>query len=373
MKDHGHSPRPQATGGPAHAHSGPGHHHHGGFAGGHDHSHDLRAASRKSLVIALALILSYMVAEVVGGILSGSLALLADAGHMLADAAAIGIALGATYLSGKAHTPRQTYGYHRLEILAALLNVLAVWLVAFGVIREAIHRFSEPPAVDGLAVLAVGVVGLVVNLAAAWILRRPARYSVNVEGAFAHVIADLLGSVGVVVSGILVWAFGWALADPVLSMVIGGLILASTWRLLAKVIHVLLEGVPDHVDIHEVGRRMEALEGVSLVHDLHVWTLSPGNDALTAHVVVDDHHANAFDPLLRRLQEIASHEFGIRHITIQMERSPDRCTENHHFSRARAAPGGRPGSEQGNPTGGRARSEKGGDPFIRRTASAARG
>ncbi len=306
------------------------HHHHSGHQCGR--APELRAASRKSLITTLILILAYMFAEIVGGILSGSLALLADAGHMLADAGAIGLALAAMHFSVKSYTAKRTYGYYRLETLAALLNVLALWAIAAGVIREAISRFSDPPPVEGLTVLSVGAAGLVVNLAAAWILHRPARHSINVQGAFVHVIADMLGSVGVVISGFLVWAFGWTLADPVLSVLIGGLILASTWRLFTRIINILLEGVPDHVNVHELGKRMEALDGVARVHDIHVWTISPGNDALTAHVVVDTEVEQPFDSLLQRLRQIASHEFDIHHITIQVEHSHDGCTENHSFS-----------------------------------------
>ena len=317
---------------PQHDHHSHDHHGHGhGILGGHDHSDALRSASKRSLAAALVLITTYMVAEVVGGILSGSLALLADAGHMLTDAAAIALALAAMYLAGKPYTARRTYGYHRLEILAALANALALWLVAAGVVWEAVQRLSEPPDVQAPIVVAVGAVGLVVNIAAAWILHGAAKHSLNVAGAFAHVMADLAASVGVLISGGLVWVFGWRIADPIVSIFIGAIILASTWRLLARVVHVLLEGVPEHVDIRELCTRMEALEGVTLVHDIHVWTISPGNDALSAHVLVDPDYPEPLDPLLRRLRRIASEEFGIHHITIQIEGSAEDCTEHHHF------------------------------------------
>lgn len=314
-----------------HHDDGHGHRHSHGVLGGHDHSDALRSASRRSLAGALVLISAYMVAEVVGGILSGSLALLADAGHMLTDAAAIALALAAMYLAGKAYTSRRTYGYYRLEILAALANALALWLIAAGVVWEAVQRLSEPPEVHAPIVLAVGAAGLVVNVAAAWMLHGAAKHSLNVAGAFAHVMADLVASVGVLISGGLIWAFGWRIADPIVSIFIGAIILASTWRLLARVVHVLLEGVPEHVDIRELCTRMEALEAVTLVHDIHVWTISPGNDALSAHVLVDPDYPEPLDPLLRRLRKIASEEFGIHHITIQIERSAEDCTEHHHF------------------------------------------
>ncbi len=321
----------------ADAHEDPNHAHgqHGG--GGHDHSRALRGKSKRSLIAALVLIAGYMVAEVAGGILSGSLALLADAGHMLTDAASIGLALLAMHFADRPPSARRTFGYHRLEILAALLNALTLWVIAAWVVVEASHRFRDLPDVDGGLMLSVGAVGLVVNVLAAWILHRSAGHSVNVEGAFRHVMADLLGSVGVVVSGVLVWALGWTLADPILSVIIGILILLSTWRLLAKVVHVLLEGAPDHIDVSRLCRELEGVEGVVQVHDMHVWTISEGYDALAAHVVVDpDYPGSRLEPVLRRLRAIASRDFGIQHVTIQVEQSLDHCTEHHHADRLHA-------------------------------------
>ena len=319
-----------AADGPEHAHG-----RHG--AGGHDHSRVLRGKSKRSLVTALVLIAGYMLAEVAGGILSGSLALLADAGHMLTDAASIGLALLAMHFAERPPSARRTFGYRRIEILAALLNALTLWLIAAWVIVEAWHRFRDVPDVDGGLMLSIGAVGLGVNVLAAWILRRSAEDSVNVEGAFRHVMADLLGSVGVVVSGVLVWAFGWTLADPILSVVIGVLILLSTWRLLAKVVHVLLEGAPDHVDVPLLCRELQAVEGVVEVHDMHVWTISEGYDALAAHVVADpDYPGSGLEPVLRRLRAVASRDFGIQHVTIQVEQSLDDCNEHHHAARLHA-------------------------------------
>lgn len=321
------SHHPHAAGspaGPEHAHA-----HHG--AGGHDHARELRGKSKRSLVTTLVLITGYMVAEVVGGILSGSLALLADAGHMLTDAASIGLALLAMHVAERPPSARRTFGYRRIEILAALLNALTLWLIAAWVVVEAWHRFRDVPDVDGGLMLSIGAVGLVVNVVAAWVLHRSAEDSVNVEGAFRHVMADLLGSVGVVVSGGLVWALGWTLADPILSVVIGVLILLSTWRLLAKVVHVLLEGVPDHVDVSRLCRELKGVEGVVAVPDIHVWTIAEGYDALSAHVLVDpDYPSSRLEPVLRRLRAIASRDFGIHHVTIQVEQSPDLCSEHHH-------------------------------------------
>ncbi len=334
--DHGHEHHAHEHHEHDHHDHGHHHHHHHGF-GGHDHSAELRNASKQSLIGALVLITGYMFAEVIGGILSGSLALIADAGHMLTDAASIALALVAMQFAMRAESAERTFGFHRLEILAALVNALTLWLIAAWVVVEAFHRIQEVPEVQGLLMLSVGTVGLIVNILAAWILHRSAGHSLNVEGAFQHVIADLLGSVGVVISGTLVWAFGWTLADPIVSVVIAVLILLSTWRLLAKVVHVLLEGVPEHVDVYRLCSSMEDVEGVVLIHDIHVWTIAQGYDALNAHVLVDrELPASELDPLLRRLRKIASRDFGIHHITIQMEQSLEGCTEHHHVDHLHA-------------------------------------
>lgn len=314
------------------------HHHHHGLGG---HHHDLRDASKKSLIWSLILIGSFMFVEVIGGILSGSLALIADAGHMLTDAASIGFALVALHFSTLPASAERTFGYHRLEILAALLNALTLWLISAWVILEAYHRFRSVPDVDGTIMFYVGVVGLLVNLIAAWILHKQSGHSLNVEGAFQHVMADLLGSVAVVISAILVWAFGWTLADPILSVVIGVLILMSTWRLLGKVIHVLLQGVPEHIDVYKLCSDMEHVEGVVLIHDIHVWNLAPNYDVLTAHIIYDP----AFDveqvnATQEQLRDIATKEYGVQHVTLQLESSPEGCVEEtHHVDHLHARAG----------------------------------
>lgn len=300
-------------------------------AAGHGHGHGLRHRSRRRLLAALALIAGFMVVEVVGGVLSGSLAVLADAGHMFADSAAIGLALVAMHFSRRAASVRRTFGYQRLEILAALLNSLALLAIAGWVLVEAFGRIQTAPEVRGGLTLLVGVAGLLVNFAAAWILRDPARDSLNVEGAFRHVLADLFGSVGVVVSGALIWAFDWRLADPLVGIVIAVLIVVSTLRLLTRVIHVLLEGAPDHIDVYEVCSELENEEGVMLIHDVHVWTITQGYDLLTAHILTDPTWPmEQRDVLLRRLRRICSEKFGIRHVTLQLEASAEGCAENDH-------------------------------------------
>ncbi|HCP23820.1 MAG: cation transporter [SAR202 cluster bacterium] len=295
------------------------------------HNHDHRSASRRSLSISLALILGYMVAEVIGGLVSGSLALLADAGHMLTDAAAIGLALLAIWLANRPASIERTFGFHRTEILAALLNALSLWLIAAWIFFEASRRFDEVPDVDGGLMLAVGAVGLLVNAVAVLVLKRSAGESLNVEGAFLHVMADLLGSVAVVSAGILVIALGWDVADPIFGIVIGVLILASSFRLLWKVLHVLMEGTPAHLDLHLLCHRLEELEGVTGVHDIHAWSITTGYDALSAHVTADAAVMGDPNPVLQRLRDIACTEFGIGHVTFQLEDSMDGCEEDHHI------------------------------------------
>ena len=313
-----------------------------------EHRHRHRSASRRSLGISLALIMGYMVAEVIGGLMSGSLALLADAGHMLTDGAAIGLALLAIWIAGRPASIEQTFGFHRTEVLAAMLNALSLWLIAAWIFFEAARRFGHSPEVDGGLMLVVGAAGLLVNVAAAWVLHRSAGESLNVEGAFQHVIADLLGSVAVVAAAVLVLSFGWDIADPIFGIVIGVLIVASSFRLLWKVVHVLMEGTPAHLDLHQLCQRLEELDGVTGVHDIHAWSITTGYDALSAHVTADAGVMNDPNPVLKRLREIASSEFGIEHVTIQLEDSMDGCAEDHHIEHpavyaTRGSRGGRHG------------------------------
>ncbi len=293
--------------------------------------HEHRSASQRSLGISLALILGYMVAEVIGGLMSNSLALIADAGHMLTDAAAIGLALVAIWIANRPASIDQTFGFQRTEVLAALLNALSLWLIAAWIFFEAARRFGDAPVIDGVLMLIVGGVGLLVNVVTALVLHRSAGESLNVEGAFLHVIADLLGSVAVVVAAILVLSFGWDIADPIFGIVIGVLILASSFRLLWKVVHVLMEGTPAHLDLHQLCQRLEELDGVTGVHDIHAWSITTGYDALSAHVTADDSVMEAPNAVMQRLREIASSEFGIGHVTIQLEGSMDGCEEDHHI------------------------------------------
>lgn len=296
---------------------------------GHGDIH--RDASRRSLSVALVMTFTYLLVELIGGLIANSLALLADAGHLLTDAAAIGLALLAMWIAGRPASIHRTFGFQRTEILAALLNALSLWLIAAWVFFEASRRFGDTPDVQGVVTLAVGAGGLMVNLTVAWVLHRSTRESLNVEGAFLHVLGDLMGSAAVVTSGLLIIALGWDIADPIFGIVIGILILATSARLLWKVVHVLMEGTPAHLDLHRLCQRLEQLEGVTGVHDIHAWSITTGYEALSAHVTAEPAVLANPGPVLRRLREIASAEFGIAHVTIQLEDSLNGCLENHHI------------------------------------------
>jgi cobalt-zinc-cadmium efflux system protein len=269
------------------------------------------------LAAALALIASFMVVEVVAGFAAGSLALLADAGHMLTDTATLGLALGAAWLGARPATPGRTFGFRRAEILAALANGVALVAIAIWIVVEAVQRLRDPLEPKGGWVLAVGMIGLGVNLAAASILHRRGSESLNVQGALRHVFADVLGSVGVIAAGAIVLATGWDRADPLIALAIGGLVLASSWTLLRDSVGILLESTPRDLDAEEIGRAMVAVPDVREVHDLHVWTITSGFPSLSAHVLVSegaDCHAKR-----RELDQVLAERFGLTHTTLQVE------------------------------------------------------
>jgi cobalt-zinc-cadmium efflux system protein len=281
------------------------------------HRHEHRARSRRALGLVLVLTAGYTVAELVAGVLTDSLALLADAGHMLGDVGALGLALGAAWLASRPATPDRSFGFQRAEILAALVNGLALVAIAIWIFVEAIGRLDDPPKILGGWVLAVALLGLAVNLVAAGILARAAEESLNVQAALRHVFADLASSVGVAVAAIVVLTTGWEQADPIAGMAIALLILASTWGILRDSVRILLEATPPGIEAREVGRRMAAAEGVVEVHDLHIWTITSGFPALSAHVLVargDDCHARRLE-----LEQMLAREFGLEHTTLQVE------------------------------------------------------
>lgn len=295
---------------------------------GHGHGGDARQRSRRRLALTLVLLVGYMGAEVVGGLLSGSLALLADAGHMLSDAAALALALFALWIAQRPATPQRTFGYYRMEVLAALVNGAALAAVAVLVLIEAWHRWGAPQPVAGGLMASVAAGGLAVNLAALWILHAGKDEGLNVRGAWLHVVGDTLGSVGAVLGGLAVWAKGWTWADPLVSAVISLLVIYSAWALLRDVVEVLMEGTPRHIDLEQVRSTLAATPGVVGVHDLHVWTISSGMEALSGHVVVPPGHPDRpCEDLLRELRDAVAARFGIEHVTLQIE--PEGFDEAH--------------------------------------------
>jgi cobalt-zinc-cadmium efflux system protein len=256
---------------------------------------------------------------------------------MITDAAAIGMALVAIWLAGRPASIERTFGFYRAEVLAALLNALALWLITALIFVEAFRRLNSGTEAQGGIMLGAGAVGLVVNAVAAWVLHKSAGESINVEGAFLHVIGDLLGSLAVVAAGVLTLLFGWMLVDPLFGIVIGLLILFTSGRLLWKVVHVLMEGTPHNLDLRRLCQRLEQLDGMTSVHDIHAWSITTGYEALSAHVTADPAAMANPDRVLSRLREVASTEFGIAHVTIQLEDSDEGCAEDHHIEHPQPA------------------------------------
>jgi cobalt-zinc-cadmium efflux system protein len=286
-----------------------------GHAGhpGHDH----RSASRRALFWVLGLTLAFTVVEIAGGIWTDSLALLADAGHMVSDNVALGLALLAVTLARRPSTPRRTFGFQRAEIIAAFVNGLTLVLVSGWIVWEAVQRFGDPPEILGGWMLAVALVGLAVNGASAWILIRSGRESLNVEAALRHVVADLLGSLAVLVAALVIVTTGWTLIDPLVSVGIALLIVASAWSVLRDSTSILMEATPSEIDVTAVADAIVAVEGVTSVHDLHVWRITSGFDALAAHVLVgrgEDCHARR-----REIEGVLRARFGITHTTLQVD------------------------------------------------------
>ncbi|MFL6230330.1 MAG: cation diffusion facilitator family transporter [Pyrinomonadaceae bacterium] len=298
------------------------------------HEHMRAARSQRRLLWVLALTALYMLAEAAGGWASGSLALLADAGHMLTDVAALALALSAVWFGSRPATPNKTFGYYRLEILAALVNGVVLVVIALFVLYEAYQRFYSPQTVATNLMIPVAVGGLLVNVACAWLLHGDHHDDLNMRGAWLHVLGDALGSVGAIAAGVLMWAYGWYQADPIFSALIALLIVWSSWHLIRESTNILLEGTPAHINLASVEAAIRETAGVDDVHDLHVWTITSGREALSAHVV---HAQNvAQHDLLKGLRTKLHERFGLDHLTIQME-TGDFEDDTYHFCHAGAA------------------------------------
>ena len=295
-------------------------HHHGV---GHSHAAD---APVRSLRIALVLTAALLVVEVIGGFLSNSIALLADAGHMLTDVAALGLALFVAWFSKQPGTPQKTYGYLRWEILAALVNGATLLMISAWILWEAIQRFSEPASIQGGLMLAVATGGLIVNLIAARVLMGSSKDNMNARGAYLHVLGDLLASVGTLVAAILIRYTGWLMADPIASILTTVLIVSGAWRLVRDSVDILLESTPAHIPLPAVRGQLEAIPGIESVHDLHVWAVTPAVVAMSAHCIVrePDKHQHVLEHIHDAMQL-----FGIQHVTIQLEKDDMLDRERH--------------------------------------------
>ena len=283
-----------------------------------------------SLRISLTLVVVVTIAKVAGGIVSGSLALLADAGYGLTVVVAMGLALLTTGSDAPAGTVQRTFGYQRAEILASLANALVLWAIAAWVLLEAWGRLGEGTEVDGGLMLGVAVIGLAVHFIVMLTLKEPAKEHAGVAHMQEHTFLSVMGPVAAVLAALGVRMFGWQAADLAFAALIAVLALANTWRLLTHVVQVLLEGTPEHIDVYRLCSRIEDLPEVTLIHDVHVWTLTPGYDALTAHVMVDPERKGEMEDLLGRIRSIAYEEFNIRHVTVQLETTAANCREDHH-------------------------------------------
>lgn len=291
---------------------------------GHGHCHhgpegrrERGARDLRRLAWSLLLVLGYLVAEVVGGWLANSLALLADAGHMLSDAAALALSLFAIWIARRPADPRRTYGYHRAEILAAMANGATLIAISIVIFIEAAKRIGSPPEVQGLVLTVIAIGGLGVNVAGLWILSGGRSESLNVRGAWLHMLTDALGSMAAILAGLGVWAFGWNWVDPVASIAIGILVIHSAWALLRDSVSILMESTPAHLDLEEVRSALLSVPGTREVHALHIWTITSGLDALSAHVVIEDFQQH--DELLSEIRTVAHERFNIDHVTIQLE------------------------------------------------------
>ncbi|MFD1851458.1 cation diffusion facilitator family transporter [Oceanobacillus bengalensis] len=288
----------------------------------HSHSHDhTHHANKKALMISFIIITTYMIIEAIGGFLTNSLALLSDAGHMLSDAISLGVGLLAFTLGEKVADYSKTYGYKRFEILAAVFNGVTLIIIALFIFYEAFHRFTNPPEVASTGMLVIGFIGLLVNILVAWILLRggDTKENLNLRAAFLHVIGDMLGSVGAVVAALVIMFFGWGWADPLASVIVALLVLVSGWRVTKDAVQVLMEGTPKNIEIKEIISIIESTPEIDSIHDLHVWSITSGQNALSCHAVVDNNLSiQECQALLRTIEHKLEHK-GIGHVTIQME------------------------------------------------------
>ncbi|CAM4207383.1 cation diffusion facilitator family transporter [Paenibacillus typhae] len=301
----------------AHNHSHTGHDH--DHAHGHGHSH--APADRKGLLIALIITGGIMLLEFFGGLVTDSLALLSDSGHMLSDTASLALSLVAMIFAVRPASAKNTYGFHRFEIMAALFNGVTLFVIAGFIMWEAFKRFGSPPEVASGTMMIIAAVGLLANLASAWsLLRKSSGHdNINIRSAYLHIVSDALGSVGALLAGLVMSLFSWYLADPIISVVVALLILRSAWGVVKQAFHILMEGAPPSVDSGAVSAALLGIDGVMDVHDLHIWSITSGLDALSGHLLIRD--SASHQAVLQQAVRLIEQDFGIRHVTLQVENS----------------------------------------------------
>jgi len=285
----------------------------------HSEANNLVAKGSQRLKVVLVIVLVIMVAEVIGGILSNSLALLGDAGHMLVDALALGMSLFALKIAKRPATATKTYGYHRVEIMAALANGVTLVLVAVYIFYEAYQRFLNPPVVQTTLMLVVATIGLLANLIGIWLLKGVSRGSLNIKAAFWHVLGDTISSVGVIVAGIIIAITGWGVIDPIIAVFIGVIILWGAVRLVRESVDILLEAVPKHIQMDKVIEAIKNVPGVEDVHDIHIWTITSGMHALSAHLLIEDQTVSRSAEIVKTVNQDLARYFDVRHTTLQIE------------------------------------------------------
>ncbi len=302
---------------------------------GHSHSHAVSAGqSERPLWIALFMTTGFLIAELIGGILTNSLALISDAAHMFTDTAALAISLAAIRIGRREADSQRTFGYYRFEILAAAFNAVLLFLVALYILFEAYQRLKNPPQIQSNVMLIIAVLGLVINLLSMRMLSAGKDSSLNVKGAYLEVWSDMIGSVGVILGALVIRYTGWGWVDSVVAVAIGLWVLPRTWTLLKASLHVLLEGVPEDVDVARVKAAILALPGVASIHDLHVWSITSGKSSMTVHIVRSDAAAD-WPTLLLSVRKMLSKQFNIHHTTVQLEQIPcEQDSDVHAFGPA---------------------------------------
>lgn len=287
----------------------------------HDHGHDNSSfgQNRTALTLALSITSLMMVVEFIGGWISGSLALMSDAGHMLTDTAALGLALFALWFSRRPATAKNTYGFYRVEILAALLNGSLLIVIAGYIFYEAVQRFISPTEVIGSLMLTVAVIGLIANLVGAWILSRGSKENLNVKAALWHVLSDAISSVGVIAGGLIIILTGYTVVDPIIGFLIGLIILRGAWRVVREAVDILLEATPRNIDHEEVIKVLKKVKGIRDIHDLHIWSITSGLIAMSAHVLIEDTLVSECGDVSKTLKKLLKGQFGISHATLEFE------------------------------------------------------